>query len=690
MEEPILVKKEKLTDKLMKKQNKVLIIAVFCILTVVIGSSYALLTNFDQTEEVITVSTGNLTMTINNVLVELNNKLPESDANGLTNASPVTVTITNTGTMTIMKYELKLLNDSTETSTLPYNYIKYAISEDGTNYGTPQNLGSVNNIIFAGYSLEVNASKTIYLKAWVDESAGNNALNKTFYGSVTAVLYQKAGIPFQEKLPKNVSYILSYNATKGDASFDTQDTVGTNSNKLDVLYYTGSEALEHGNVLFAGFCWQIIRTTDTGGLRIIYNGPAENNKCLTTRNSGGTLKGINADDDGTSQSMSGTSTSTLYGSGYTYDLDAGTFSLTGTFSGKTWSTDYDDIIGNYTCLDTSGTNCSTLYYIGLYRDSSSAYVAKYQVGTVASNSQIGTTPYNTHYASPALVGYMYNKAYTYKSGAKTGDYANSVTWDSTNNIYVLDSSTTTNLSAPDATHHYVCDTDCTKVRFYYCNNSGTYYYVLLENGDTNPVYVMLNGKTQNETDDANINRYSSAIKGQLDNWYKKNIDTLSSSVKGLIDTSAVYCNDRSTTDIQAWDKDTAITSTVPTIKFYQYNVNKDLRCANVTDRFSKENEKANLTYPVGLITEPERNLMSSNYAATGQYYWGVSPFAFNYYTYYDAGVRVVNTSGATGNDGIVDYANGARPLVSLRPDADIEEGDGSYDTPYVIGDKISR
>ena len=52
MEEPILVKKEKLTDKLMKKQNKVLIIAVFFILTIVIGSSYALLTNFDQTEEV--------------------------------------------------------------------------------------------------------------------------------------------------------------------------------------------------------------------------------------------------------------------------------------------------------------------------------------------------------------------------------------------------------------------------------------------------------------------------------------------------------------------------------------------------------------------------------------------------------------------------------------------------------------
>ena len=28
------------------------------------------------------------------------------------------------------------------------------------------------------------------------------------------------------------------------------------------------------NVKFAGFCWKIIATTNTGGVKIIYNGPA--------------------------------------------------------------------------------------------------------------------------------------------------------------------------------------------------------------------------------------------------------------------------------------------------------------------------------------------------------------------------------------------------------------------------------
>ena len=52
-------------------------------------------------------------------------------------------------------------------------------------------------------------------------------------------------------------------------------------------------------------------------------------------------------------------------------------------------------------------------------------------------------------------------------------------------------------------------------------------------------------------------------------------------------------------------------------------------------------------------------------------------------------VRNVSASGGSSNN-VVSTSYGARPVVSLRPDADISEGDGSYDTPYVIGDKISR
>ena len=37
------------------------------------------------------------------------------------------------------------------------------------------------------------------------------------------------------------------------------------------------------NVIFADHCWWMIRTTDTGGVKMIYNGEVENNQCLDIR-----------------------------------------------------------------------------------------------------------------------------------------------------------------------------------------------------------------------------------------------------------------------------------------------------------------------------------------------------------------------------------------------------------------------
>ena len=45
----------------------------------------------------------------------------------------------------------------------------------------------------------------------------------------------------------------------------------------------GTQILDKNNVIFAGHCWQMIRTTDTGGVKMIYNGEAVDNQCLSTR-----------------------------------------------------------------------------------------------------------------------------------------------------------------------------------------------------------------------------------------------------------------------------------------------------------------------------------------------------------------------------------------------------------------------
>ena len=45
---------------------------------------------------------------------------------------------------------------------------------------------------------------------------------------------------------------------------------GTENNKYPVMYFRGD--IDNNHVKFGGFCWQIVRTTDTGGTKLIYDG----------------------------------------------------------------------------------------------------------------------------------------------------------------------------------------------------------------------------------------------------------------------------------------------------------------------------------------------------------------------------------------------------------------------------------
>lgn len=56
---------------------------------------------------------------------------------------------------------------------------------------------------------------------------------------------------------------------------------GTENDKYPVYYYRGN--IDNNNVLFAGFCWKMVRTTSTGGVKLIYNGnPIEDYENITS------------------------------------------------------------------------------------------------------------------------------------------------------------------------------------------------------------------------------------------------------------------------------------------------------------------------------------------------------------------------------------------------------------------------
>ena len=172
-----------------------------------------------------------------------------------------------------------------------------------------------------------------------------------------------------------------YNVLKGEATAGTYASEYTGSHQ-DSMSGVGTKKiynwkadddteattiLDKWNVIFGGFCWQMIRTTDTGGVKLIYNGVPSNGQC----NNSGTAQQIGTSAFNTSynspahvgymynpstlityKANSAATSGSLFGKGVSYSR--GTYTLTNT------STTYDEN-HHYTCNNTTGT-CSTVRY----------------------------------------------------------------------------------------------------------------------------------------------------------------------------------------------------------------------------------------------------------------------------------------------------------------------------------------
>ena len=678
----------------MNRRNAIIIISILAFIMIIGGISYSYFV-YNKDVGNVSLDTGDISISLSGVSANrvITNAVPKKDNNGKISSDYFDWTVNATVETERIYYEVYLMPESG--NTLNTNYLKTYLTDQNNNeikevtiYNDLSDSKVENGKVLYKGIIEVkedktskNETKDFRLRLWIDENY-QEASSKTFAFDIFLYAINVSddfSIPsLRNEIASKVgsaNYVASYDdIIQSNPTFTTQDQVSTSATRQTVYYYTGNSAAANSNVLFAGYCWQIIRTTDNGGVRMIYNGVAVNNKCETTRT---VTKGINADGNGTTQSMSA---AILYGRSYDYDLDTGIFTIEDSNGLPTaWNdTNYKELIGTYTCLSSSST-CTTLYYVGSINqdDLTQAYVAKYTIGNVAHFSQLGTSVYNSNYNSPAFVGYMFNTKYDYKRETKSGEYYTNAVWE--NGAYVL--SNGNNGTAPDATHHYICDdNDCTRVRYYYYAASN-HYYILLENGVTveGALKEMINYKVNANDSDENINVYNSAMKGYLDNWYKKNLTAYTS----YLDGSSVYCNDRSISNLGGWNPSgTSLT----TLQFYQYNANRNLNCVNETDRFSVTNNKAKLTYPIGLLTEPERDLMTKNFAATGKIYWGASPYHF-FNTY--ATVRYVVSTGS-GSLNSVYVSSGARPVISLKPDTEFSSGTGAYTEPYIVGPIVQR
>lgn len=296
-----------------------------------------------------------------------------------------------------------------------------------------------------------------------------------------------------------------------------QDSIsGVGSSKI--YYYTanndtsGAEILNKNNVLFAGMCWQMIRTTDTGDVRMIYNGAVDSNgSCGTDRKGQYAFSGIEAITLNSEH---------YYGTDYTYDSILKKFKAAGNKLAIDTAKP-SSLIGSYTCLNTQkNASCSTLYQV-LYVEDSKIYAAAIKSSNIYNS--IGTSIFNNLYGYNSEMGYMYNGNYpgnTYEISNieikkeqidPNSLYCTAVTYDASTKAY---SCSGTSLPfweiggdepAKLLIHNYVLLSDDSSVARYMIGvniddvANPYYYYIELTDGQTmDDFYVYGDGYTIND------------------------------------------------------------------------------------------------------------------------------------------------------------------------------------------------
>ena len=630
---------------------------------------------------------------------------------------------------------------------LDENKILISDTYDGTesdNMGTTNSMANGKTVLTTSewnalqqnglsFKVKVEANEGIWVKGSLEEIMKVQNLNTTTHQ------------PIRDDQPS--TYVTGAKGIDfGAISSDTNGKgvylrAGTQNDDYPIYYYRG--AVTDNNVIFNNKCWKAVRTTDTGGVKLIYNGEpglvySNNMNNITSEqliehtNTSGFIY------DNTDYSWNATlETGDLQefsfylpnGGNYTFTV-TGTVTQNGGGSIRFYKNDSYVEGGNgtgggggaalsYTHTEKVLNNSDKMKFTTQFGGSSSSSPTTIKIkivgqdilttngcGSTGQDTQITLNESGTNkntfqfsgkdlvsgnylYKSPAYVGYMRGEnVYEYKTepGPTSGTYWSDV--DYSGGVYTLKAGGTTSGSI-DGNHHYVCDNnDCTKVRYYYEVASGTNYYIELENGKT----------VEGALADMQENTVNSNAKDKIDAWYLANMT--GSTVK-LEDT--IWCNDRSmgVGNNNGWIANGGDIGTPLYYGAHQrsgYSSNNatknqpSLGCVNKNDAFTVNNQKGNkkLTYPVALLTEDEIVLAGGSAAqSNGTYYLktdsifvSLSPSSFNRTSSREF---FVGNFGALANTGFVQDLYGLRPAVSLKPGMPVISGAGTILEPYRIG-----
>ena len=400
----------------MNKKKLYISLIALSIIFLGIGGTFAYLTTSMVASNITQIKAGNLTMTIDGGGSENVSFMPAKCTSEYAIKRTIKATSTNTSGGKVsfsIGMNIATLSDSLKRESMRYTLTTNASSctQDIVSSGSFKNKTVGNDVWlikndYDNISKSGNTyTKTYYLYIWLDETETQN-LSGSISVNMKGTSSNNPNLPIDYgyddgNANNTLFYKIKSNAdkyTKIDFNKQSSDdgtkgiyTTTNTENNVPVYYYRG--AVDNNHVLFANFCWRIVRTTETGGVKLIYDGTPSNGQCNNT-GADTTIGNIqfntsynspayvgymyNTSHTASSKDITTLSGNIVFGNDVTYDASTKKYTLKDTktlTNPSNWGTEYSNYTDryHYTCFSSS-TTCQSVYYIHIiYSEDKHAY-----------------------------------------------------------------------------------------------------------------------------------------------------------------------------------------------------------------------------------------------------------------------------------------------------------------------------
>ena len=378
---------------------------------------------------------------------------------------------------------------------------------------------------------------------------------------------------------------------------------------------------------------------------------------------------------------------------------------------------FDSEIGLYSAPDDYGTS---YYYRGnvknnyvsyagyiwrIIRQNGDGTIRLIYAGTDTTSQSVDTTignsRYDTNYADHTYVGYMYGKDFVKKTESTIVSFkdfspnikyyfGSSYSFDKTTKLFSITGDYLYGTWSSDYTniinnYPYTCrETSASATCLFALNITG--YHNL------SSMYAKYLSYSSKDYQSTLTNTYNSTIKTMIDTWYKNNLlpkkDEAGIPYINYL-SDATFCNDRTYYNGDGFN---AYSSTSWNGKKRTTSYTPSLKCSQLADKFSTTSSFGNgaLNYPVGLITSDELIMSGAKYDAANLNFYlyngllnaTMTPFDYANWRGYPR-ILTLGTMGEITYNFPRTYRY-IRPVINLKSDIEITEGDGSINNPYIV------